>query len=477
MNGFKRITLARSTALLSMLVLVGLARAEPFPQITIEQTLRKAALGDKVALVVRDPLRQKTLVSINGHAPLNPASNMKLVTATAALVLLGANFSFETELYGELDAQGNVPVLVFSGKGDPTLTDTNLRDFALSLASKGVKHVAQVEVDNAYFDDQILPPGFDQQPSEFAPFRAAVAATSVNANAYTLQFKPTHPGGAPIVNISALGLFVIDNQVITAKAGEPKINVLEDVGSDHIKLRLTGQTPANVPVVAFKRRVALPLHHAGYALIDALRQQGIRCDNKVSIVRSPAKTTLLAGHGSVPLSQVLHHLGKDSDNFSAEMIIKVLAAQNDHKPGSTARGVSIARRVLERLGVRMVGARFMNGSGLYQGNMVSAEQLAMLLSAMYRRPQTRDDFVAHLAVGGVDGTLAKRFTQGPASKHVFAKTGTLNDTAALSGYVFDTKHERVLVFSFIANNIKGKVDTARRTIDDIVTRLAAWLNN
>src|SRR5262249_5891599 len=101
--------------------------------------------------------------------------------------------------------------------------------------------------------------------------------------------------------------------------------------------------------------------------------------------------------------------------------------------------------------------------------------ISQLLLALYQNPSLRDDFVAQLAVGGVDGTLARRFRTLPATRIVRAKTGTLDDAIALSGYVLGPAPERAFAFSFIANGVAGKHSHTRDLIDHVVEAIAAHL--
>jgi D-alanyl-D-alanine carboxypeptidase/D-alanyl-D-alanine-endopeptidase (penicillin-binding protein 4) len=94
---------------------------------------------------------------------------------------------------------------------------------------------------------------------------------------------------------------------------------------------------------------------------------------------------------------------------------------------------------------------------------------------MYANPSWREDYVTQLAVGGVDGTLVRRFRKLPRARIVRAKTGTLDDVIALSGYVLGPSPERVFAFSYLANGVSGKHTQARGLVDQLVEILAAQL--
>jgi len=112
-------------------------------------------------------------------------------------------------------------------------------------------------------------------------------------------------------------------------------------------------------------------------------------------------------------------------------------------------------------------------SGLFDGNRVAPQHLTQTLLAAYNDPSIRAEYVAHLAVGGSDGTLKSRLEGLPRSRMVRAKTGTLRDVIALSGYVLG-EPGRSVAFSFLANGIAGRQKEARDLADDIVRALAEY---
>jgi D-alanyl-D-alanine carboxypeptidase/D-alanyl-D-alanine-endopeptidase (penicillin-binding protein 4) len=221
--------------------------------------------------------------------------------------------------------------------------------------------------------------------------------------------------------------------------------------------------------------VESPLHYAGYTLVEALRALRVQVPRRVRLASTPKGAALLASRQSAPLAELLGALGKHSDNFVAEMLLKVLGAERMGLPGRSGLGASAALQTLKRLGVPTSGLQMINGSGLFGNSRVAAGQLARLLVAMYGDPSVRPEFVAQLAVAGVDGTLTRRLTLLPSPRIVRAKTGTLDDVVALSGYVLGRTPERVLAFSVLCNGIRGKQPAARALADQIASEIAQHL--
>jgi D-alanyl-D-alanine carboxypeptidase/D-alanyl-D-alanine-endopeptidase (penicillin-binding protein 4) len=442
----------------------------------VRAAIDEAKLGELLGVSIVDARSGRVVFAYHADRPLDPASNQKLVTAAAALTELGPDYRMLTGLYGELQGSAVVSGLYLKGYGDPTLTDADLRGLVQQLVARGVRQVDEVIVDGSYFDGQTLPPGFERQPEEISAFRAAVGAVSVNANAFTLRVSPGAQAGAPAqVWVDAEGYFALQNELATTDGGGPKVIASQRTKDDKLQLRVSGTVPVGSPSVAYKRRVESPLHYAGYALVEALRDQRIQVPRRVRLAKLPAGSALLASRRSPPLSLMLHALGKQSDNFTAEMLLQVLGAERVGVPGKAAHGARVALSALQKIGVSTGGMKVLNGSGLFADNRVSAAQLTALLRAVFMRPELAPEFMAHLAIGGLDGTLSERFEQLPSPRTVRAKTGTLASVVALSGYALGRTPERVFAFSVLANEVGGKVGQARALADQVASACAFHL--
>ena len=369
---------------------------------------------------------------------------------------------------------GRVDRLVVRPSGDPTLGYAMLAVLAENVHLRGVDVVDRIVIDDGYFDDQILPPAFDQQPKEAASFRAAVSAFAVNRNSYIVHITPGPEVDRPArVRVLAEDYVQIDNRTVTTAVRPPSPRIDHEVTEDgHLAVRVEGAIPARARTTYYRRRVPAPRAYAASLLVRALRRAGI--EGAMSIENGPATEPgpLLGAVQSPPLSTVLYSVGKWSDNFTAEMLLKVIGAEAE-RPGTSARGVAVVREELGKMGIDTKGLVMVNGSGLFDGNRVAPQHLTQTLVAAYRDPSIGAEYVAHLAVAGSDGTLQSRLEDLPRPRMVRAKTGTLRDVIALSGYVLGEPDHSV-AFSFLANGIAGKQAEARQLADDIVRALADY---
>jgi D-alanyl-D-alanine carboxypeptidase/D-alanyl-D-alanine-endopeptidase (penicillin-binding protein 4) len=410
------------------------------------------------------------VASANETAAMNPASNAKLATAVAALELLGAEHRFVTGLYGELD-EGKVARLVLRGAGDPTLGTADLAELVRELKDAGATEVGEVLVDQGYFDERYDPPAYDQQPNEWAAFRAPIAAVSLDRNTVSFTVYPGASKDSPArVSVSPPGFTSVEGSVTTGKKGSAERIGLSLAGkAGRLEAKLSGSIAEGSRPATYVRRVDDPRKLAGYALLAVLREQGVRAPNEVALGGEREKRTL-ALHESAPLGQIIQALGKDSDNFTAEMLFRAVgAAEKDPTPEAAVKAVE---KVLRDRGALGAGERVVNGSGLFDANRSSALSLAKLLSSASADPRLGPELVAHLAIGGVDGTLRGRLRALKEKRYVRAKTGTLAKTVALSGYVLGPDGAPRAAFSFIAETPAGKTKPARDAIDGAVVALA-----
>jgi PBP4 family serine-type D-alanyl-D-alanine carboxypeptidase len=160
-------------------------------------------------------------------------------------------------------------------------------------------------------------------------------------------------------------------------------------------------------------------------------------------------------------------MGRESDNFTAELLVKQLGALYGGA-GTTAAGVRVVRGALAEAGIPLAGVRLADGSGLSRFDRLTAASVVALLEAGLATRDVRDAFLQSLAVAGVDGTLEDRMEKRPARGRVIAKTGTTRVASALSGFVRDR-----YAFAILQNGRPISAYWARLAQDRFATTLAA----
>jgi len=224
-----------------------------------------------------------------------------------------------------------------------------------------------------------------------------------------------------------------------------------------------------------QRRVVTPETYFAQTFKQILSKRGITIDKPVRIESAPKDgVRVLAMHESPNLAVVVHELGKRSSNFAAEQLIRTIGAETLGRPGTWQKGLDSVARYLESAGIPRGTYVMKNGSGLYDSNRFSAEQIAMVLRAAMRDFRIASEFLASLAVGGADGTLAHRMAGSASERYVRAKTGTLANVSCLSGLV-GAPGSKPLIFSILINDVPSPL-AARAVQDRITAVLVAFLD-
>jgi D-alanyl-D-alanine carboxypeptidase/D-alanyl-D-alanine-endopeptidase (penicillin-binding protein 4) len=434
--------------------------------------------GARVGVAIMDVQTGRMLVEQDADGLYNTASNTKLITGAAALALLGPDFRYYTALYGlEVDPVTGVLKgdLHMRGRGDPSLGTSELLSLTRELRQGGVRKIdGRIIIDTDYFDSHVLPPHFDEKPKDQAPYRAPINATALNFNAVSVSVKPAATGIGPceIVIDPPNDYVTVEGSVETVTTGRSRIRFESTTTRDNLQLMITGQLRLDDGVKSYRRRVPDPVLYLGSALRAALLDSGIQIAKKRIVTGEvPKLAKPLAWRVSEPLAVLVRGLGKYSNNFVAEMLLKTIGAEtraDKTKPATWDDGLHAVRGWLEgTIGWKADGYYYGNGSGLYASNRFSPRQLVQLLGAAYRDFRWGPDLMASLSIAGVDGTISRRMARGPAAGLVRAKTGTLDGVSTLSGYVA-TDGRAPLAFAVLVNGFTDEAaDSARLLQNDV----------
>ena len=215
------------------------------------------------------------------------------------------------------------------------------------------------------------------------------------------------------------------------------------------------------------RTSAAPALAAGSLLRRSLEAAGVAVAGKTRAGVLATAGLPLARDVSEPLADVVRFMGRESDNYTAEILVKQLGALYAGQ-GTTAAGTRVVRQALAEAGVPLGGVRLADGSGLSGLDRLTAAALVALLQSGLAAGDVRDAFLQSLAVAGVNGTLEDRMEKRPARGSVIAKTGTTRTASALSGFVRDR-----YVFAVLQNGRPISTYWARLAQDRFATALAA----
>ncbi len=236
-------------------------------------------------------------------------------------------------------------------------------------------------------------------------------------------------------------------------------------------LYITGKMRAGTGWRTYTVPVKRPAWYAGMILKAALEEEGIRVEGTVRLGKTPKHVKELLAN-ETPITDIITIMNKRSNNFAAEMMLKVLGAEVRGTPGSAAAGLSVIRQFLGELGISQTDYEIHDGSGISHSDQISSDILIAVLRTMYQRKNIFDYFYQSLATAGVDGTLRRRMLGTDAENNLHAKTGTLSGVTSMAGYVTSADGE-ILVFSMISNDF-GR---GRRRCKSIQDRIGIILAN
>jgi D-alanyl-D-alanine carboxypeptidase/D-alanyl-D-alanine-endopeptidase (penicillin-binding protein 4) len=462
-----------------------------------------------------------------------PASNAKLFTTAAAMALLGGESQVTTRLVmaghhgleqtpivdgsfdGDLLLSGGGDANFGSGRRFPYLDHLadkgqapeklqELHAMAASVAALGVKRVkGDIVVDDAMWPYEPVPETWGVDDLMWG-YGAPVSAMTVNDNEVKLTVTPGKAAAelARAMTAPDLGYYTLDTKDLeTGAAGEPESLRIE-LWPGSQTIRISGVLPVGAPYVT-ELAIDDPAKFAGMALKTLLVTQGVMVEGVVRVEhRAPVgelsftretrmpipKLPVVLGEGlkegsnagdnirivsemkSPKLSEDLAVTLKESQNLHAEMMLRRLGAKWGTS-GSNAQGVRVIRQWLVNAGLDGDVFFFYDGSGLSSHDLVTPRATAQLLAYAATQPWFAT-WKAALPVSGVDGTLGGRFKDGALKGKVFAKTGTLGESRALSGYV-ECASGKTVIFSVMADDHAPSGSTDRAVMDKIVAAIAA----
>ena len=434
---------------------------------------RTALAGARAGILVESLDTGEVVYARSPDELFNPASNVKLFTAAAALAELGPEYRFATEFF-EVPGARHAPNLHVRGKGDPTLVTERLWAIAGELSHLGLDRVGDLVLDDSWFDDARYGPGYDQEQSDRA-YLAPTGALSLDFNAVAIHVAPGDAEGSPgrIRLEPPSDFFVLENHTVTAPARAlRRVTVSSQASGGRQRVTAEGKLPLGSRRQVLYRRIDDPNLFFGQTLRRLLELRGVKVSGRVRRGPLPAGASLLYVAESEPLAEVVRHLEKHSNNFMAEQILKALGAEVSGPPGTWPKGVAAVESFLAEAGIPRGSYLMKNGSGLNDANRFSARQTVALLKAMWHRFPLMVEFVGALPVAGRDGTIRWRMEGTAAEGHLRAKTGTLEGVTSLSGYV-ETRSGEHLAFAVLVNDGGGLGAAAVRAVDDLGSALAS----
>jgi D-alanyl-D-alanine carboxypeptidase/D-alanyl-D-alanine-endopeptidase (penicillin-binding protein 4) len=434
-------------------------------------------------------------------------------TVTGDLTLLGggdANFGAD-----------DLPYTPHSENADPappqppTLPD--LKSLVDQLVAKGVKRIAgDIVGDDTLFPYEPYAESWAQDDQVWG-YGAPVSALSIANNQLTLivtplKVLPTTGSGvsinATVQLLQNVPYYKLVSNVETVPAGQPAGIQIERLPGSRV-IRVYGSIAADAQPDAEELAIADPAEYAAMTLRQILREHGIAVKGRARAKHQPPTDArsyrtqllapdpcndaavsggapcsvdcgvpparpvknLLAQYTSAPLAEDVILTNKVSQNLHAELFLHNLGRQSTCGDGSTLAGARLIRANLLHAGLDPDDFLFFDGSGLSDHDLVAPRATAAFLAYAAKQPWF-SQWKTSLPDAADDGSLRHRFPDPPLHGHIFAKTGTLGESRALSGYL-DAASGRTVIFSVFVDDHTPATSADRITMDKIVTAIAA----
>ena len=420
---------------------------------------------------------KEVLFEHNSKLLMRPASNMKLLTSSASLSVLGLQHQFRTAVLADsVSNDGSLCTNLFlKGYGDPDLVSTDLDSLAFLVQQHGLKSVTGgIVADISYYDDISWGYGWnwDDEPYSYAAF---ISPLSVNDNCIAVTVTPGDSSGKAVhVSIHPASSYItVLNKATTVTDSVVHPLVVSRLFKEHLNTVIVeGEMKQGGRTIERQISVWKPELYAATLFQEALERRGISVGAKPAVGTAPQTSRELASY-SRNIVPVLVNLNKVSDNLSAEMMLKTISAVTDKAPGSAQGGVYAVHRFLSTFGIDTTTYQLADGSGLSFYNLLSAEMIIQLLQGMAQQKELFPTFLQSLPIAGVDGTIRTRMRQTPAQGNLRAKTGTINGVSSLSGYVQTLDGEK-LAFAMTMQNFTLPTRLYQRAQDKIGALLAGF---
>lgn len=334
------------------------------------------------------------ITTVKPNLPVIPASNMKLITASAALEVLGPDYVFTTKVVGVSEGTQIVGDLWLVGGGDPvlstvgypatesypTLHPTNIGALIDALVAAGITEITgSIVGDESRYD--------------------------------TERFTPSLGLGVRTTEVGPLGALLLNDGVVLASPIKPD----------------------------------QPALSAAQEFLRLLNERGIVVRGVAKIGTASVDLPVVASINSAPLSAIVQEMLTNSDNNTAELLLKEIGLQK-LATGTRIAGAQVVQTTLQEMGLAIDGLVIVDGSGLDRGNRATCA----LLTSLLERDGGFGVLGSGLAIAGQTGTLHDLLADTTASDRLHAKTGTLTGAKALSGYVVYAP-EKAAMFSLILN--------------------------
>jgi len=442
----------------------------------INQAVNKADSNAIIGIQVKSMKHGDMLYSRNEGHLFAPASTLKILTAEAALIFLGPDFKFPTQVQTSAKSSTNGMLdgdIYLVHSGDPSLTYYDLTDLMVALKSQQIQGInGNVYIDNTAYDQDNIGPGWTEKDTQYC-FAAPINASIINHNCISLGITPAKTEGhlATIIENPRFYYSGIANSVVTKGSSNRSCHISVMTQPDNT-IAITGCMPKGRYSRGSSIVIADIVKYNESLLTSLFKRFGIQVSGQIGARTAPANLSVLAVHQSKPLHILISEMLKKSDNIIAGSLFKKIGELYTNRPGSWSNGGSAVKQVLaQKAAVNISDMHLIDGSGLSRDNRITPSQMIQVLDYAFHNYAINYEFISALPIAGVDGTLKNRLKN--VAWKVRAKTGTIAGVVSLAGFAV-SKDREPIAFVIIVNGHNGNIWQYREIEDKIVTALTNY---
>ncbi|HRF99793.1 MAG TPA: D-alanyl-D-alanine carboxypeptidase/D-alanyl-D-alanine-endopeptidase [Bacteroidia bacterium] len=418
---------------------------------------------------VLDATSGKTIKEYNSELALIPASTMKIVTTSAALGILGKDYTYKTNFYTFTKTDSatgqNLNHLLVKGSGDPSFNSSYfynndssfLNPIIQKLKTKGIKKInGSLIADGSYFDNAIPSTWIWGDIGNY--FGAGANGLSYHDNKFSIFYNSGGPN--TIAEIESIAPEYFSKKIsvqsnVISQGTEDDAFVFGDPNGYSRTVR--GTIPPNKKHYEVEAEMPEPALYFINQLQSELQKNNLsNSDTKLILSESSNSYNikpeqLVYTHTSPKLEKIVYYTNIKSNNHYAESLLNTIGAVKSGKKGTTSNGINAVENYWKDRGIDISGLHMVDGSGLSRANTITTKTQATILSKIYRDSLMYPAFNASLPIAGKNGSMVSLCKGTFAEGNMRAKTGYINRARGYCGYV-KTKSGKELAFSVLFNN-------------------------
>jgi D-alanyl-D-alanine carboxypeptidase/D-alanyl-D-alanine-endopeptidase (penicillin-binding protein 4) len=364
-----------------------------------------------------------------------PASTLKLLTATAAKIELGDNFTFTTSL----QRLNNDVIIQFSG--DPTLSTQDLSQLLDALKQYGISHIkGNLWLDGSLFSGYESAVGWPWDVLGVC-YSAPSSAITIDHNCVPGSIYTNKDGTTRVYVPEQYPVSMTTEAIaVTWQQKKQSLCALDLYSTNGNNYHLNGCLPFRDGPLALKFALRNPSLYGQQQVTSLLKQLNISLGGNVKI-GSPGNNEhrqLIAIKHSPTLAELVTTMLQKSDNLIANNLTKMIGQHYFNQPGTFNNGVEAIKILLTQQGIDLKSAQLYDGSGLSRSNRLSAQQLADVLRYIAKHDDQLN-LIASLAQAGESGTLQYRSSMRelPIKGALIGKSGSIYATHNMAGFGLD----------------------------------------